>query len=61
MNNPDVMMEVQTEEYGYRKWEREQKNRILAMHNVEKKREAWSKLFPTMVLDDAWLNDADVF
>lgn len=54
-------MEVQAEEWGYKKWEREQKNRILAMHDQKKKQEAWNKLFPVMVLDDSWLNNADVF
>lgn len=61
MNNLAIIMEVQSEESAYRKWERAEKNRILAMTNQQKKRDAWSKLFPVMVLDDAWLNEATVF
>ena len=61
MTNVSIIMEVQAEESAYRKWERAEKNRILAIHDIKKKQEAWNKLFPVMVLDDSWLNEAEVF
>ena len=42
----DTLNQISREERGYREWEREQKNRILSMSNVQKKQLAWNDLFP---------------
>lgn len=41
----DAVNDIYREERVYSKWVREQKNRILAIHNVERKREEWKKYF----------------
>lgn len=44
----NTIKEIQAEEKAYAQWEKEEKNRILAMSNEERKQEAWYKLFPPM-------------
>jgi len=46
MLDEDMVNELVAEDKAYRKWEREEKNRILRMHNPDNKRKAWDKLFP---------------
>ena len=57
----DTIMEMQAEERAYRKWEREEKNRILSLTNSQKKQTLWSKLFPPFKSDDSWMDNATVF
>ena len=57
----DTIQEMQREERAYTEWEREQKNRILAMSNLQKKQTAWNKLFPKMERSDDWMLSAVVF
>lgn len=42
----DTCNQICREEQAQRAWEREQKNRILNMTNVQKKQLLWSRLFP---------------
>lgn len=51
----DSAVTVYQEEQEYKKWEREQKNKILAMRDPQKKQKMWRELFPTMTLDDEYL------
>lgn len=45
-----------TEDKLYQRWEREQKNRILAIYNPTRKREEWKKMFGTkQEPDDSYL------
>lgn len=53
----DNAKEIKAEERAYQAWEREQKNRILAMSNVQKKQRAWNELFPPFVHDESYLLD----
>lgn len=46
MFDVDTFNQITVEERGYREWEREQKNRILSMSNVQKKQVLWRQLFP---------------
>lgn len=57
----DTIMEMQAEERAYRTWEREEKNRILALTNTQKKQTLWSKLFPPFQSDDSWMDSATVW
>jgi hypothetical protein len=43
---PETINEINREEYVYQQWLREQKNKILAMHDVKKKQAAWHRIFP---------------
>jgi len=47
--------EIKAEERAYRDWERQEKNRILNMSNVQKKQEAWRQLFPQVTHSDDYL------
>jgi len=47
------------EEQAYKKWEREEKNRILSMTDTRRKQQAWKHFFPIMTLDDSYLNNTD--
>jgi hypothetical protein len=50
--------EVKAEEREYEAWQIREKNRILAMSNMQKKQSAWSKLFsPTKQTDDYLLGN----
>lgn len=44
----DSAITVNAEDYAYSVWEREQKNKILAMSDSQKKQERWNKLFIKM-------------
>lgn len=57
----DTLTQIQNEERVYYTWERETKNRILAMANTEKKQKLWSKYFPRVEHDDRWMVEAKVF
>jgi hypothetical protein len=41
----DFANDLAVEEKAYRAWERETKNHILSMSNVQKKQTRWSQLF----------------
>lgn len=60
MYAPEYYNDLTAEERGYKKWEQEEKNRILKMHDYKKKQEAWKNLFPVMTLSDDWLNSKDL-
>jgi hypothetical protein len=45
---------INLEEKAYQSWVREQKNRILAMSNVQKKQAAWRLLFPQVEHSEGW-------
>lgn len=53
MYDEDTIKEIKAEERAYEQWERETKNFILSLASVEKKRELWSKYFPTPILLEA--------
>lgn len=56
MLDPETINEIAAEERAYRQWERKEKNRILNMHNEERKSEEWHKLFPPLTEpDDSYL------
>ena len=57
----DNTKEIKAEERAYQVWEREQKNRILAMNNFDKKRAAWKLLFPQVEHSDDWMLQANMF
>jgi len=46
MIDADTVNEINSENYQYSKWEREQKNIILGMSNVARKQTLWTQLFP---------------
>ena len=48
----DTLNQISREERGYREWEREQKNRILSMSNVQKKQVLWRELFPQPIYSE---------
>lgn len=52
---------INQEAYMVTFWEREQKNKILKMSNVQRKKEVWNKLFPKMKQSDDWMLTANVF
>jgi hypothetical protein len=52
----DSVKDIKAEERAYTLWEREQKNRIFAMSNVQRKQAAWNKLFPQVEHSDDYLN-----
>lgn len=55
----DTLIAIQEEDKAYRTWERETKNRILAMSNHMKKQELWRKLFGVVQEpDDSYLEGA---
>jgi len=58
---PDTIQQLNLEERAYSKWEREQKNCILAMSNTKKKQEAWNKIMSPFVSSDDWMLSAVVF
>lgn len=58
---PELINEVNAENYQYSRWEREQKNKILALTDTRKKQSLWNALFPKMTHDDAWMDNATVF
>jgi hypothetical protein len=51
----DSARDAKVEEKAYQTWEREQKNIILGMSNVQKKQSMWNKLFTPTVLTDEYL------
>lgn len=51
----DAMKDQQAEDQAYRAWERETKNRIIAMSDTTKKMARWQQLFPTVTHSDDWL------
>ena len=53
--------EERAEESAYAKWQREKKNTILSMTNVDKKQAKWNELFPVFDLSDDWMLEAKVF
>ena len=53
MIEPDTVKEIKAEEKAYSRWEREQKNLILSMSNIEKKQKMWHKLFPVPIVLEA--------
>lgn len=57
----DTIMEMQAEDRAYFAWVREQKNKILALTNTQKKQMLWSKLFPPFQSDDSWMDNATVW
>lgn len=57
---PEYYNDLIAEERGYKKWEQEQKNRILRMTNPKRKQEEWNKLFPIMQLDNDYLNSKEL-
>jgi hypothetical protein len=61
IKDADDVNTVIAEDKIYTQWEREEKNRILAMSNVQRKQSAWNKLFPKVEGSDDWLLDAKVF
>jgi hypothetical protein len=61
MYTPETINEVNAENYQYSCWEREQKNKILALSNPSKKQVLWNQLFPKMAHDDNWMLEAKVF
>ena len=52
----DTYTALHMEEQGYKKWEREQKTRILHITDYKRKQAEWNKLFPIMTLDDEYLS-----
>lgn len=52
---PEYYNDLIAEEKGYKKWEREKRNEILAMHDPQKKQAKWRELFPIMTLDESYL------
>lgn len=61
MYDEDMINVQNTESYQYSQWEREQKNKILAMHDTQKKQMAWQRMFPKMERSDDWMLIANVF
>jgi hypothetical protein len=57
----DNAKEIKAEERAYQAWEREQKNKILAMNNFDKKRTAWKLLFPQVEHSEDWMLQATMF
>ena len=55
MQDADTVNEILAEQRQYEAWQTKEKNRILAMSNVEKKQAAWRSLFPKWVSDDSYL------
>jgi hypothetical protein len=53
--------EIKAEERAYRDWERQEKNRILNMSNVQKKQTAWSLLFPQVEHSEQWELSVSIF
>lgn len=49
---PDTINQINREAYQYSKWEREEKNRILSMNNVQRKQTLWNQLFPQPTYSD---------
>jgi len=60
-NMSTINKETKAEESAVAKWERELKNKILNMTNVEKKQELWKQNFPVMTLSDEWMTEAVMF
>lgn len=58
--SPEYYNDLIAEERGYKKWEQEQKNKILRMTNPKRKQEEWNKLFPIMQLDNDYLNSKEL-
>jgi hypothetical protein len=46
MLDEDMVNQINKEDWQYIQWERAEKNRILAMGNVERKTAEWRKFFP---------------
>ena len=61
MYDEDIIKEINAENYAYSRWEREQKNKILAMHDTKKKQKAWQRLFSRTEQSDEWMLSAKVF
>jgi len=57
----DTVNTVNKENYAYTLWEREKKNKILAMSDSVKKQEVWRKYFPLVERSDEWMLSAQVF
>jgi hypothetical protein len=57
----DNAKEIKAEERAYQVWEREQKNKILAMNNFDKKRAAWKLLFPQVEHSEQWELSVSIF
>ena len=47
----DTFNQIHAEEKQYQEWERREKNRILAIPNVQRKQEQWDNLYPKLELD----------
>jgi len=45
---PDNLKEIKAEEKAYSQWERDEKNRILSIVNIDRKQREWNKLFSPM-------------
>jgi hypothetical protein len=41
MTDPDTINEVKAEERAYYQWLREMKNKVLAIHNPQRRQEVW--------------------
>jgi hypothetical protein len=59
--SPETINEVNAENYQYQKWERELKNKILSIHDIQKKQKLWRENFPVMTLNDDWMYEAVTF
>jgi hypothetical protein len=57
----DSARDAKVEEKAYQTWEREQKNIILGMSNVQKKQTAWSLLFPQVEHSEQWELSVSIF
>ena len=61
MINDTTLRDINREEKVYREWQREQKNKILAMSNPVKKQARWNEVFPPFEHSDDWMLEAKVF
>ena len=59
---PEIINEVNTENYQYSVWERAEKNRILNLGcDTSKKTALWQSKFPRFISDDSWMETATVW
>lgn len=47
----DTLNMMAAEERHYKKWEVEERNRILRMASTKRKQEAWNKLYPKLAVE----------
>lgn len=59
--DPDDINLIAKEDRQYRQWEQEQKNRILRMHNPDRKIAEWKRLFGTKEEPDDSYLEGNVF